>query len=423
MRQLSYSEKLDIASDLLMNYHSVFYKFWDMCSPCFVDKKEVPTACVGMDEHNNNLLFYINEEFWNGLSDTQKAFIVAHEAYHLINQHGSRADGKCDEAKNVTMDIPINEGLVKYFGFDRSKIDQKNEFCWLDTIFKPEENAEGDRSFEYYYNKLKNLGRIVNKPKLCNGHDYLSKINGEKALDALIERLDEHEAKNLQNILEDINSKNEKNLNNIKENGKIVGSGALGTIAKIAKKFVPKKKKWETIIRKYARKFIEKDTTINQWAQKSRRERLLPHEIILPSDIDEENTISDREKRQVFCYLDASGSCWSYKDRFYNAFRSFPKTIKVRLFSFDDVIYELNKKECNMRGGGGTSFRIIENHIQNIIQKEGIKYPHNVFVFTDGYGDQVKPAKPKNWIVFLTSGGSKYCFPPNVKFYDLSQFE
>jgi phosphomannomutase/phosphoglucomutase len=59
----------------------------------------------------------------------------------------------------------------------------------------------------------------------------------------------------------------------------------------------------------------------------------------LPSDIDVNDRKNDKEKQSIFCFLDVSGSCWGYKERFYKAFKSIPTTIKVRLFSFDDAVY------------------------------------------------------------------------------------
>ena len=99
-----------------------------------------------------------------------------------------------------------------------------------------------------------------------------------------------------------------------------------------------------------------------------------------------------------------------------------PKTIKVRLFSFDLTVYELNKNDNRIIGGGGTSFRCIENKIQQIIKQEGAQYPKNIFVLTDGYASIFYPQHPNRWVFLLTTD-YKECIPPKSKVFNLQDFE
>lgn len=420
-RAITYEEKKEI-SHLLTSHHGVFYKFWELVNPEFSDS--VPTACVGIDKKNKNLNFSINKAFWDKCSDNQKRFVVAHEAYHLINQHGSRANGEFDDAKNVCLDIPINEGLVKYFGFNRSEIDAKNEYCWVDKWFKNGE-AEYGKSFEYYYALLKKQGRIksVKIPAKCNDHSSLPNKKAEdQFINSLVESLDQHEAESLKNIL-DRQKMNDGEPNNKQEKrGQQAGTGTAGIIAKIENKLIKKKPKWETIIRKYAKKIVEKEFETNHWIIKNRRHNLLDNSLMLPADVDIDDRKNDKEKQSIFCFLDVSGSCWGYKERFYKAFKSIPNTIKVRLFSFDDIAYELDKKDNRVIGGGGTSFTCIENKIQQIIKKENLQYPKNIFVLTDGYAAPFNPQYPSRWIFLLTTD-YKYCIPEKSKTFQLQEFE
>lgn len=420
-RAITYEEKKEI-SHLLTSQHGVFYKFWELVSPEFSDS--IPTACVFLDKNNKNLRFQINKNFWDECSDNKKRFVVAHEAYHIINQHGTRANGEFDEAKNVCLDIPINESLVKYFGFDRNEIDPKAEYCWVDTIFKKGE-AEYGKSFEYYYSLLKKQGRIksIKMPSKCNNHNGLPNKQFEnKIIDDLIASLDQNEAESLKTILDRQNMNDgDPNKENQKDS-KLAGSGTAGIVAKIESKFVKKKPKWETIIRKYAKKIVEKEFELNHWVIKNRRHNLLDSSLMLPSDIDIEDRKSDKEKQSIFCFLDVSGSCWSHKERFYKAFKSIPNTIKIRLFSFDDIAYELDKSNSEVIGGGGTSFKCIENKIQEIVQKEKIQYPKNIFVLTDGYASMFNPQYPNRWVFLLTTE-YKECIPKKSKIFNLQNFE
>ncbi len=420
-QSITYEEKKEI-SHLLTSHHGVFYKFWELVRPEFSDS--IPTACVGVDKKNNNLNFQINKNFWDKCSDNQKRFVIAHEAYHLINQHGARANGEFDDAKNVCLDIPINEGLVKYFGFNRSEIDPTNDYCWVDKWFKNGE-AEHGKSFEYYYALLKKQGRIksVKVPAKCNDHSNLPNKKAEdQFINNLVESLDQHEAETLKDILDRQNMNTGEPNKEEKKNGAHAGTGTAGIIAKIENKFVKKKPKWESIIRKYAKKIVEKEFETNHWIIKNRRHNLLDHSLLLPSDIDIDDRKSDKEKQSIFCFLDVSGSCWGYKERFYKAFKSIPKTIKVRLFSFDDVAYELDKDSNRVIGGGGTSFKCIENKIQQIIKQEGIQYPKNIFVLTDGYANIFYPQYPNRWVFLLTTD-YKECIPPKSKIFNLQDFE
>lgn len=420
IEKLSYEERRAI-SRMVQKRHGVFYQFWELVAPCWDDTQ--PTACVGIDKENNNLSFSINKKFWDSCSDYQKEFIVCHEAYHLINQHGSRANGQFDEAKNIALDIPINEGLVKYFDFDRSKLDME-DFCWLDKVF-PDGEAEPDRSFEYYYDILKQNGRLISMPKYCGNHDGLPKNKQEQDfLNKLIENLDEHSANELKDILkrQQLIEQNSQDKNSTTPDGNGRGEGTAGIIAKIEKRFVPKKKKWETIIRKFTRIKTIKDLDVHHWITRDRRLAMFPQSFMLPNDLEINDRDKEKKKSSIFVFLDVSGSCWGMKDRFYKAFESIPKNIAVKLFSFDDVAYELNTKERKIIGGGGTSFTCIEKKIQEVIKRENLLYPQSVFVLTDGMADKVKPEKPKNWIFLLTTD-YQYCIPPESKRFDLREFE
>ena len=260
-------------------------------------------------------------------------------------------------------------------------------------------------------------------PIKCNDHTSLpSKKSEDEFVNSLVESLDQHEAESLKNIL-DRQKMNEGEPNKKEEKrGQQAGTGTAGIIAKIEKKLIKKKPKWETIIRKYAKKIVEKEFETNHWIIKNRRHNLLDSSLMLPADVDINDQKNDKEKQSIFCFLDVSGSCWGYKERFYKAFKSIPKTIKVRLFSFDDVAYELDKQSDRVIGGGGTSFKCIENKVQQIIKREGIQYPRNIFVITDGYASIFYPQHPNRWVFLLTTE-YKECIPQKSKIFNLQDFE
>ena len=119
-------------------------------------------------------------------------------------------------------------------------------------------------------------------------------------------------------------------------------------------------------------------------------------------------------------FIDASGSVWDLRDRFFAVAASLPeKEYEVVLCSFDCSVYLLDMKNPEVRGGGGTSFTILENWIVN---KLGGIYPDVVFVLTDGVGDRVHPKKPERWHWLLTMD-YRHCIPSGSATYLLSNFQ
>jgi len=45
-----------------------------------------------------------------------------------------------------------------------------------------------------------------------------------------------------------------------------------------------------------------------------------------------------------------------------------------------------------------------------------------VFIFTDGYGDNVSPEKPERWHWFLDDHSSEHCIPKKSLTFKLNEF-
>lgn len=93
------------------------------------------------------------------------------------------------------------------------------------------------------------------------------------------------------------------------------------------------------------------------------------------------------------------------------------------MFCFDTRVYETSLKTGKLYGFGGTSFYIIEDHIQKLIIEENIKYPKAVFIITDGWGSHVKPEQPDKWYWFITHPGSDSYIPEKSNIYKLENYE
>jgi predicted metal-dependent peptidase len=380
-----------------------------------VFSSEIETAAVSFDNNNNCIQFLINPDFWKNQSEHNKKFIIAHECWHVINLHSKRVNGKFTIQANQAMDIVVNESLVKYFNFNRKEIDPKNEYCWLDTCFEKEDNVELWHNFEYYLNKLNSKPKISQPNfKIFNDHNGLKEIE-DKISKELFDNISQEELEVIQNIAEDSekNSKKEESQLRGTFDGNLRKSYILGHVSK--------KKKWESVIKKFEKKIKKIELEDTHWVYKNRRVSNLNSSLFIPSEIESSIRKSHGEKIETWFFMDTSGSCWNLADRFFKAAKSLdPEIFDVKYYFFDTKIHPVNLANNNIIGGGGTSFKIIGNFIY--LNKKQFPY---VWILTDGYGDKINIPQNqiKKWSWFLTENSSKEYIPNGCKIYDLQNFE
>jgi len=400
----------DLCSALL-DHHSLFYKIGEMGRPCLTDS--IPTACVTFDKNGNFINFLFNPEFWSKSSFYEKTFVLCHECLHLILRHGHRfKDSKENITANYAMDIVVNHSLVNRFGFIRENISGWEDLCWVDTIFKNKKinnlDIPQDETAEYYLNLIKRVfsndksfvQKLVDTHEFGDGDDkeLFNKLNNELSPDekeSIRKFYDKHSQK--------------------------AGCQSGNILHFASNSKVTVKKRWESVVKKWSQNrivSIGKDN--DQWARKHRRFMFLDSGFFLPSEFEVEDFDLEKGKLKVLFFLDASGSCWHLKDRFFAAAESLPKKyFEVELFSFDTQVFSTDFKQRRIKGGGGTSFSIIENYIQSNCKD---KYPDGVWIMTDGYGDSVRPAHPEKWFWFLAQNSTSQYIPQNSSKFDLEEF-
>lgn len=421
----------------LQAHHALFYQLWLLGKPQF--SETIKTAAVGFDKEGEELFFLLNKDFWESLTRDEKLFVLSHECVHVMLNHGMRAIGKghITPLENVAMDLVVNHLLTDSFGFNRSVIDSENKWCWIDVVFKEKAHLiKSGQTFEYYLSKLKE-----HFPKQDGEGDGEGGEPGEegKAGDSSGPGgtvLDEHTIKDFSKVLKEVG---ESLTNDEKETLKDMlkkhmpksdptntrGTTALGMEYLVPKKIIKRKRKWETVVKKWANKYMTHDhRDTDQWLRTHRRWALIDSDLILPSEMEIEDTWEDTKRIEVYFFSDTSGSCSGYMDRFFAAAESLPvDRFDVKMHCFDTEVYETTLKSRKLYGFGGTSFTCIENYIQKYIKKNNLKYPKKCFIITDGYGDKVNPEKPKNWDWFLTPGGSTNCIPAVCNKHLLADFE
>lgn len=87
--------------------------------------------------------------------------------------------------------------------------------------------------------------------------------------------------------------------------------------------------------------------------------------------------------------------------------------IDVEWHSFDGEVWPFGAGEA-FRGGGGTSFQIIEDHVVRGGSKNGQEEPcceedlDFVLVLTDGYAPEIVPSEADKWIWLIVPGGTTW---------------
>lgn len=397
---------------LLEDKHAIFYKIWQIGKPNFT--QEIPTAAVTFNKDGEFLQFIFNPKFWDGLNNYERAFVISHESLHVFLNHGVRFLELVPQLANMAADVVINEMLVNRFGFDREKISNYENYCWIDTVFKDEVNIEQDESFEYYYSKLSDnieTIKIGSNIKILDDHSGLGDIsnNVKKVFEKISKGLSEHEKLS---SLEFDKNQDDKTKNEYKQAGLHPG-----TNAKTITVTVKPKKKWETVIKNWVKRSADQDDEL--WNKRSRRITLLDNKMILPVDVEED---IKRDKIHIWFFQDTSGSCTDLAERFFKAAKSIPKNkFQVQMFCFDTQVYKTDLESGKLYGFGGTSFSCINSFVIKHERDFNIK-PHAIFVITDGYGDDIKPKNPEKWHWFLSTDYTT-CIDKKCNIYKLEDYE
>lgn len=417
--QFPQNEFMQISREL-EKFHAIFYRMWMMGKPNFT--QETTTAFVMFDKNGDFTYFGINPEFWNKMDFYNKVFVICHECLHVALNHGIRMKNcKGEEWRivNQAEDIVINHLLLNNFGFDRKKITGWENFCWIDTVFNGEVKALPNQLFEYYFNLIKKNSKKTSSKSLVDDHEKMTS-NGE-ASGEVIKKLNDQLSDDEKKTIEDVINKNYEKDN--KNNHAGTQAGSQWCFAVVGK--VVKKRKWETVIKKWASKYVKNDfKDIEQWARTNRRFSLITNDLIIPSEMEIEDDVLYDQKIEVWFFQDTSGSCSCFRDRFFKAAMSLPENrFDIKMHCFDTKVYETNLKTKKLYGFGGTSFSCIENYIQSDIKKRKVKYPKAVFVITDGDAcDYIYPQYPEAYHWFLSHNSTNH-IPSKSSRYMLSSFE
>lgn len=410
----------------LSQYHKLFYAVFELGKP--IETHQIDTAAVGFSYESGKITFLINPDFFYKLGEKEQLFIICHEALHVVFSHINRTlDFKLDqEIANIAQDIVINELLVNEFDFKRSELNFGATLCFIDTVFNDEQikknNIIPGKSFEFYYDLLFKLKDQI--PFGISSVDIHLDSSGNllddqgNIITAIPEEIAEYISKKIGNQMSE--EELEDLLNDLKQG---YGTGSNGNIFEIMLE-EKKKRPWEKIIKNKISS-LQKIKNRNHESFKFRPRRIinLPDNIYLPESREEE--INENDKFNLVFFIDASGSCFKYRAKFFNLVKTIPEDkFNITLYSFDTKTYKLDHKKPYIQGGGGTSFQPMENTIQSLKKEDKLfkkKHPDLVFVLSDGDGSPMTPEKPEKWYWLLTAKKTNN-IPKNSNIIMLSDF-
>ena len=375
--------------------------------------KDIPTAGVSWDADNKKVRFMFNKKFANTLTDQEFAFVVAHEAMHLINMHVFLFREKIDQAVakkknnaevsafryklNIAADCVVNDSLTSLYGLDRipsiGRVDSKDgpkplplfygqNVVKVDTydmtvmevyyLIPDNPSAQGE-SQDHEWSSFAGPDGSINQDFIDQISDFIDNNQGNSATS------DEEQTQ--------IDKMKEALQNSSDPNARRAGNEP-GKQARAIDGLGHNAISWSKILFQ----FVETKRVVDNWNRPNRKLMSIYPDAIIPSYIPE-------EKEEIFIAIDSSSSIDNASLKLLlEVARNTPSRFKVKAITFDTQCYEYDVKGSKYPvGRGGTDFQIIEEYIQ----KNFKRYPRCVVVLTDGSGTPLSPQYPDRWMWLL----------------------
>lgn len=342
---------------------------------------------AGMGVNAKGELTY-KEEFVKNCSDEQLIGVLAHEILHLAFLHISRLRNRQQERWNIACDIAVNSILIKN-NFKLPKGIIPNDYEDNIEIGGKIISEVSKKTAEKIYTELPEM-------KECKGG---GKNGGSCSCGKCQERFDSHEQSKGQTP-EEVEKEENEWLNRLDE--AVCYAKQRGNMPNGMERWIEglhkSKVNWKVMLRRYITNELPSDYNILSCSKKG-----FASGYWLP------NTI--KEKIDVMCVVDTSGSIGKeeltdFLSEIVGMSKAFQSQIDMRFLAFDTKIQnDLEMKNGNInkilktkiRGGGGTDFEVVFNHIKKK------KYKPQVMIFlTDGYGTRV--TKQRFPIIWVLSG-------------------
>lgn len=388
------------------------------------------TAAVALptnDTELSNFSYLFNPTFAALLEPEEFAFIQAHETMHVLLNHLKLLDtgkkrGKFKNAQkfNVAADCVINDYLLSMglecgrvrdmacFGEDIVGYNCANATVSEVYIDIPDDQSggEGGDAGEGVGEGQGGLGEYMqgtSKSGATGDHDWMH--NPQQGQAKAADKIGEQTP----GVPQDIEDKKQDD-----DNKGTPGAGP-GSEAGAMRHFVEEKgvsMKWAELLKEVNPDFFKKfGPRPRPSYHKPRRKMMGVYEQYrdmgtLPVQRDPD--LHKGETPSIVMFMDGSGSCYDWIDRFCTLAKSVPPTkIHLTPFSFSTYVipFDVTGKDKKI-ASGGTAFSPIEETIRNVVVPDLGHYPKAVVVLTDGEGhfSGIKPEKQNEdkWLWLMT---------------------
>lgn len=310
----------------------------------------------------------INPSFWLSMTEDDRTFILAHEAFHVALGHIGRGKGYPQQVMNVAADAVTNDWLMHDLELSISQ-KLKSEVITMESVGL---EAGSALSMEHV---MSNLHFAT-----CNKALQMSRWAGEHApiSDGLAENI-------IQGIMRGMTEEERKD----------IGWSPFAIDAgKQELRQVSVHAAVEILRMLLAGRSGRRRAVRHTWAREPRR---LSDGLLIP-DAEESN---DASGCHVRFYLDSSGSMGGLEELLFGCTEELERhEVSVSKFWFDTKVHPCEKRRAF--GGGGTDFRCIGLHAQ---ESAGFDL---AVVVTDGYAPRASVKDPCKWLWLIVDGGSHH---------------
>jgi predicted metal-dependent peptidase len=413
-------------------FDSILYTFLnELVEPVF--SKKIPTAAVAFSRKDAAVCiqFLFNKEFWESLNYNEKNFVFTHEVSHVIFRHGIRGQQYLNslskeqrnfELLNICQDICINHIIVDQYMKDIpfSAMPLLKGLCFVETVFEKEHHhlIKKGESFQYYYERyieLYGLDKMPKNVRLLDVHGV-----GEDGVPIDEAELTDEELEELEEIFEEIEKSIAESNSTIDEleqelAGKSFSINDEYFSDKKKTKEIEKGKSLDELFKVVIKKAfaIKYDITKkSNWFGFNRRTsgalaKISP-DLTLPVTAEKRKEIPKRHK--VLVYLDVSGSCKSYSEKFMMLVAALPEDkYEAHINVFADRVSEVKVSKTKEKKVFNYSYAGAGTNINSVIMHARKKMENNhfdaVFVLTDGHYSDINSNTINdysNWYFFMT---------------------
>jgi predicted metal-dependent peptidase len=390
-----------------------------MCMPVVVDGNVVDTFAISYDALGVFLM--INAKFAMAIGRSGSARVLAHEAYHDVYLHLKGDGADQDHLRKHSYEIVINhayqlnpslkgmpmitndQGKQEEVGVNPQKEWQKykddlkgqgKQFCTYEEFVSSDERC---------YSELQRMAKPPKPPKNYScSHQNGQAGHGDVSIDPDV--LDEAVGGAIRKVIEQARAGDENARKEIErladmtgdseEASKLWGDYGLGALRGEAVQ--PRKTAyWKRWLSRVVGSRLQPGMKLKQ------NRRLVAVDLLLGRD-PQLGWIGDEERKRFACYIDTSGSMYGPALDHIREVVGVMDGVDANYYNFDCDVYDVVYGE-SFKGGGGTSFEIIDQHVQTMTE-----IPDVILVVTDGYASHVLPKHAEKYIWLITPGGDTW---------------